>query len=183
MYGLINKAIQDMVCERFGKEAWQAIKQKAEVKVDSFLRMEKYPDDLTHRLVKVTSEIVGLSTVEVMEAFGEYWIQYTGKAGYGEIMDMGGDTLPEFLDNLDDIHTRLGVIFPQYNPPSFECDQVEDNSLKLHYHSQREGLAPMVTGLIKGLGTRFNTAVNITQTQYREEGAEHDAFMIEYKPN
>ncbi|MFN6465501.1 MAG: heme NO-binding domain-containing protein [Nostoc sp. DedVER02] len=183
MYGLINKAIQDMVCDRFGEETWQTIKQKAEVQIDDFLRMESYPDDLTHKLVKATSEVVGLSSVEIMQAFGEYWIQYTGKAGYGLMLDMGGDNLPEFLDKLDDLHTRLSVNFPQYRPPSFECAEEEENTLELHYHSSRQGLAPMVVGLVKGLGTRFNTEVNITQTQNREEGAEHDVFFIEYKPN
>ncbi|MEH2323252.1 MAG: heme NO-binding domain-containing protein [Nostoc sp.] len=183
MYGLINKAIQDMVCDRFGEETWQTIKQKAEVQIDDFLRMESYPDDLTHKLVKATSEVVGLSSAEIMQAFGEYWIQYTGKAGYDLILDMGGNNLPEFLDNLDDLHTRLSVNFPQYRPPSFECAEEEENTLELHYHSSREGLAPMVVGLVKGLGTRFNTEVNVTQTQNREEGAEHDVFLIEYKPN
>ncbi|WP_226889462.1 heme NO-binding domain-containing protein [Nostoc sp. MG11] len=65
MYGLINKAIRDMVCDRFGEEIWQTIKQKAEVKIDTFLRMEPYPDDLTHKLVKATSEVVGLSGAEI----------------------------------------------------------------------------------------------------------------------
>lgn len=183
MYGLINKAIQDMVCDRFGEETWQTIKQKAEVQIDDFLRMESYPDDLTHKLVKATSEVVGLSSAEIMQAFGEYWIEYTGKAGYDLMLDMGGNNLPEFLDNLDDLHTRLSVNFPQYRPPSFECAEEEENTLELHYHSTRQGLAPMVVGLVKGLGTRFNTEVNVTQTQNREEGAEHDVFFIEYKPN
>ncbi|MBG1261622.1 heme NO-binding domain-containing protein [Nostoc commune] len=183
MYGLINKAIQDMVCDRFGEETWQTIKQKAEVEIDDFLRMEPYPDDLTHKLVKATSEVVGLSSAEIMQAFGEYWIEYTGKAGYGLMLDMGGNNLPEFLDNLDDLHTRLSVNFPQYSPPSFECAEEEENTLELHYHSSRQGLAPMVVGLVKGLGTRFNTEVNVTQTENREEGAEHDVFLIEYKPN
>lgn len=183
MYGLINKAIRDMVCDRFGEEIWQIIKQKAEIKIDTFLRMESYPDDLTHKLVKATSEVVGLSSTEIMQAFGEYWIQYTGKAGYGAMMDMGGDTLPEFLENLDELHTRLSINFPEYHPPSFECTETQENSLELHYRSSRHGLTAMVVGLLKGLGTRFNTEVNVVQTQNREEGAEHDAFLIEYKPN
>ncbi|QSJ15362.1 heme NO-binding domain-containing protein [Nostoc sp. UHCC 0702] len=181
MYGLINKAIQDMVCDRFGEETWQMIKKKAELELETFLRMETYPDDLTHKLVKATSEVVDLTPTEVMQAFGEYWIQYTGKAGYGAMMDMSGDNLPEFLENLDDLHTRLSVHFPQYNPPSFECTEAQENALQLNYHSGRKGLAPMVVGLLRGLGARFNTKVNITQIQNREEGADHDAFLIEYK--
>ncbi len=36
MYGLVNKAIQDMLCSRFGENTWQEIKQKAGIEVDFF---------------------------------------------------------------------------------------------------------------------------------------------------
>ncbi|MBW4688660.1 MAG: heme NO-binding domain-containing protein [Komarekiella atlantica HA4396-MV6] len=183
MYGLVNKAIQDMVCSRFGEEIWKEIKQKAEVNVDVFLSMEGYPDNITHRLVKAASVVLGLSSTEIMQAFGEFWVQYTAQEGYGEMMDMSGDTLPEFLENLDNLHARVGVSFPKLKPPSFECTDMEDDSLNLHYRSSREGLTPMILGLVKGLGTRFDTEVHVTQTQSRDEGAEHDEFLVLYKPN
>jgi hypothetical protein len=41
----------------------------------------------------------------------------------------------------------------------------------------------MVTGLVIGLGQKFDTEVKVTQTQSREQGSEHDTFVIEYKPN
>ncbi|MEH2303947.1 heme NO-binding domain-containing protein [Nostoc sp.] len=183
MYGLVNKAIQDMVCSRFGEETWKQIKHKAEVDVDVFLSMEGYPDDITHKLVKAASVVLSLSPKQIMQAFGEFWVQYTAQEGYGEMMDMSGDTLPEFLENLDNLHARVGVSFPKLQPPSFECTDMEENSLSLHYRSDREGLTPMVIGLIQGLGTRFDTEVHITQTQNRDEGAEHDEFLVIYKPN
>ncbi|MEA5625243.1 heme NO-binding domain-containing protein [Nostoc sp. UHCC 0251] len=183
MYGLVNKAIQDMVCSRFGEETWKKIKHKAEVDVDVFLSMEGYPDDITHKLVKAASVVLSLSPVQIMQAFGEFWVQYTAEEGYGEMMDMSGDTLPEFLENLDNLHARVGVSFPKLQPPSFECTDMEGNSLSLHYRSDREGLTPMIIGLVQGLGTRFDTEVHITQTQNRDEGAEHDEFLVIYKPN
>ncbi|MFN6471150.1 MAG: heme NO-binding domain-containing protein [Nostoc sp. SerVER01] len=183
MYGLVNKAIQDMVCSRFSEETWKVIKHKAEVDVDVFISMEGYPDDITHRLVKAASHVLGLSPTEIMQAFGEFWVQYTAEEGYGEMMDMSGDTLPEFLENLDNLHARVGVSFPKLQPPSFECTDMEENSLNLHYRSDREGLTPMILGLVKGLGTRFDTQVDISQTQSREEGGEHDEFLVIYKPN
>jgi Haem-NO-binding len=181
MYGLVNKAIQDMVCSHFGENTWQAIKQKAQLEIEAFVSMEGYPDDVTHRLVKAASEILELSPKEVMVAFGEYWVQYTATEGYGEMMDMAGDNLPEFLENLDELHSRVGVLFPKLQPPSFECSEVEEESLNLHYHSHREGLAPMVVGLVQGLGKRFDTDVEVTQTQSREEGDDRDEFSIKYK--
>ncbi|MFQ4145296.1 heme NO-binding domain-containing protein [Chlorogloeopsis sp. ULAP02] len=182
MYGLVNKAIQDMVCSRFDEKIWEEIKQKAEIEVDVFIRMEAYPDDITHRLVKAASAVLNLSPQAVMQAFGEYWVQYTAQEGYGELMDMSGDNLVEFLENLDNLHARVGISFPKLQPPSFECTDTEEETLSLHYRSNREGLAPMVIGLVKGLGTRFDTEVDITQTQSREEGAEHDEFLVKYKP-
>ncbi|MDM9384403.1 heme NO-binding domain-containing protein [Chlorogloeopsis sp. ULAP01] len=182
MYGLVNKAIQDMVCSQFDEKIWEEIKQKAEIEVDVFIRMEAYPDDITHRLVKAASAVLNLSPQAIMQAFGEYWVQYTAQEGYGELMDMSGDNLVEFLENLDNLHARVGISFPKLQPPSFECTDTEEDTLSLHYRSNREGLAPMVIGLVKGLGTRFDTEVDITQTQSREEGAEHDEFLVKYKP-
>ncbi|UBF26399.1 heme NO-binding domain-containing protein [Kovacikia minuta CCNUW1] len=181
MYGLVNKAIEDMVCRQFGEGTWKEIKQKADLEMDSFISMEGYPDDVTHKLVKAASEVLGLSAAEIMQAFGEFWVKYTAQEGYGEMMEMSGDNLPEFLENLDNLHSRVGVIFPQLRPPSFDCTDQTEASLNLQYHSSREGLAPMVVGLVKGLGTRFDTEVEVTQTASREEGAEYDEFSIQYK--
>lgn len=55
-----------------------------------------------------------------MQAFGGFWVQFTATEGYSELMDMSGDNLPEFLQNLDNLHAGVGVSFPQLKPPSFE---------------------------------------------------------------
>jgi Haem-NO-binding len=182
MYGLVNRAISDMVRSQFGEATWQEICAAAAVEQTSFLSMEGYPDDVTHRLVKAASQVLALSPAQIMEAFGQFWVQYTATEGYGELMDMSGDNLPEFLQNLDNLHARVGVSFPQLKPPSFDCDEIDDQQLTLEYRSEREGLAPMVVGLVKGLGNRFDTDVVVEQTHDRADGAEHDEFLITYKP-
>jgi hypothetical protein len=180
MYGLVNKAIQDMVCTQFGEETWQQIRQQAEVE-EQFVNIKSYHDNVTYRLVKATSHVLGLSEAEVMKAFGEYWVRYTASEGFGEIIDTCGESLPEFLENLDNLHARVGVVFPKLQPPSFECTDTDDNSLTLHYYSAREGLAPMVLGMVQGLGERFDTDVEVTQTRSREEGDDHDEFSVNYQ--
>lgn len=180
MYGLVNKAIQEMVCDHFGEDAWQAIKALATTETENFISLESYPDDVTHRLVKAASQVLGISAAEIMENFGKYWVQFTGQEGYGEMMKLAGDDLPEFLGNLDDLHSRLGVIFPKMQPPSFQCTDQKQNTLNLHYYSHRQGMAPMVSGLVEGLGERFDTDVEITQTQAREQGDDHDVFSVTY---
>ena len=181
MYGLINRAIQDMVCERFGEEIWSEIRESAGIKERIFLVLEPYPDEITHKLVAAASQVLNLSASEIMQIFGQYWIKYTGTVGYKEIMEMGGDSLKEFLQNLDDLHSRVGIQFPALAPPSFECDEVDENTLEVHYSSAREGLAPMVIGLIEGLGNKFSTDVEITQIGRKDNGAKQDIFQVKYK--
>ncbi|MGF1522602.1 MAG: heme NO-binding domain-containing protein [Leptolyngbyaceae cyanobacterium] len=181
MYGLINRAIQDMLCEQFGEEAWAEIRQHAGIQERFFLVLEPYPDEITHKLVASASQVLSVSPSEIMQAFGHYWIRYTGTVGYKEIIEMGGESLKEFLQNLDDLHSRVGIQFPALKPPSFECEEVDDETLEVHYASSRKGLAPMVVGLIEGLGSKFSTEVEVTQTASREYGAEQDTFQIRYK--
>jgi len=181
MYGLVNKAIEDMVCSHFGKDTWEEIKQKADLDIDVFISMDAYPDDVTHKLVRAASGVLGLSAEELLKAFGEYWVLYTAKEGYGEMLEMAGDNLPDFLQNLDNLHAHVGLSFQHLKPPSFQCTDRHEDSLHLHYQSTRVGLAPMVIGLIKGLGERFKTEINITQISSRDKGAEHDEFSIKYK--
>ena len=181
MYGMVNKALEDLVCSRYGQDTWETIKRDAGVDIDVFISMDGYPDDVTYKLVGAASAVLGQSAEEVLKAFGEYWVLYTAKEGYGEVLKMAGDTLPVFLQNLDNLHARMGLIFPRLKPPSFRCTDIREDSLRLHYHSTRPGLAPFVIGLVTGLAVRFKTEIDITQTHSRSQGADHDEFMVMFK--
>ncbi|CAA9234581.1 MAG: hypothetical protein AVDCRST_MAG52-1242, partial [uncultured Blastococcus sp.] len=78
----------------------------------------------------------------------------------------------------DSLHARIRLTMPALVPPSFRCTDVTDTSLRLHYHSHRDGLAPMVTGLLRGLGARFDTPVGVVHAIRRSEGADHDEFLV-----
>lgn len=180
MYGLVNIAVQDLVTSRFGQDTWDTIKREAQVEDDMFLSMEAYPDDLTYRLVGAASTVLNVPAADLLDAFGEHWVKFTAAEGYGEFFRMGGATLPAFLQNLDRMHARVALSFPDLRPPFFRCTDVGERSLSLHYHSPREGLAPMVTGLLRGLGTLFATPVTVTHTERKDAGADHDVFLVEY---
>ncbi|MCP9818525.1 heme NO-binding domain-containing protein [Synechococcus sp. Cruz-9H2] len=181
MYGLVNRAIQQMVTSHHGDDVWRRIKEKADLEdLDFFSTFQAYPDDVTHRLVAAASEELGLSGDQIMQAFGEYWITYTASEGYEQLLESTGETLPEFLDHLDNLHARAGLSFPQLQPPSFRCEHAADQSMDLEYRSKRYGLAPMVIGLLHGLGKRFRTSVTVVQTASRDRGDARDLFHVRY---
>jgi hypothetical protein len=117
-----------------------------------------------------------------MEAFGEYWILYTADEGYGELMELSGDTLTEFLNNLNMLHQRINNIMPELRPPDFSTRAETVNSIELEYRSHREGLSPMVIGLLKGLCRKFGKDnYTVCQVEKKSDNSNCDVFRIEWQ--
>ncbi len=170
MYGLVNKAIEGLVVSEFGAQKWQQIKEKAGYHEETFISMISYDDSITYNLVGAASEITNVSPENLLEAFGSYWVKYTAEEGYGDMLKMGGDNFVDFLNNLNDLHQRVGSMMPGLVPPFFETEGLGDKKIKLTYISKRVGLVPMVIGLLKGLGERFE----IKNLQIHNEATLHE---------
>lgn len=180
MYGIVNKAIQELVEMKFGSETWQKVHARSQIKEEYFLSNEAYDDGITYQLAGAVSEETGLPLKDVLMAFGEFWVLHTGNEKYGSLMKAGGDNLKEFLINLPNFHSRVMLFYPNLTPPEFRVSNVLDSSLDLHYFSTRAGLKDFVTGLIHGLGKLYSTAVEVTVLQSRDEGADHEIFHISW---
>lgn len=180
MYGMVNKAIEDLICTNHGDDAWEEIKREAGVDVEVFVGNEGYGDEITYRLVGAASKVLNLPAEQILEAFGEWWILKTAREGYGELMDAGGANLADFLVNLPNFHTRVTMIYPALIPPKFQVTDRTANSLVLHYFTHRPGLVPFVKGLILGLGKMFETPTKVIILKTRDDGAEHDEFFVEW---
>lgn len=180
MYGLVNKAVEELVVGNFGAAKWEAIKAKAGVDEDVFISNQGYPDELTYRLVGAAAEVLELPAEQVLIAFGEHWVLDTSMRNYGPMMKSGGRTLREFLLNLPNFHTRVAMIYPKLEPPRFDCSEVTDTSLHLHYMTHRPGLTDFVTGLLQGLGKLYDTPCSATVIARKDQGADHDVFLAQW---
>jgi len=178
MYGMVNKAIEEMLVMHHGEDLWEKVKAKAGVAVEVFISNEAYPDELTYALVAAASEILNESPEKILHAFGEHWITHTAQAGYGGLMRAAGRSIDEFLSNLPNFHARVSMIYPKLKPPHFECTDITPNSLSLHYYSERAGLQSFVIGLMSGLGQMFKTPVKVKQLQFKNQGCSHDVFSV-----
>lgn len=180
MYGLVNQGVHDLAVKLGGEALWLEILAAAGIDDEQYVSLSTYPDEVTYQLIAAASSVLGLSQEEVLHAFGRHWVLYTAQRGYGAIFDTMGASLPDFLANLDSMHARLSLSMPELTPPSFVCEQLEGNQLRLEYWSDRRGLAPMVAGLLTGLGERFGLTLSVNQTVSRDDGADHDEFIVDY---
>lgn len=162
MLGMVNQAVEDMARSLGGEPLWRQIAEGAGVDPDvGFLRMEAYPDELTIDLVHSASSLLGLSADEVLEAFGKHWILYTGENGYGHLLRSAGSDLKTFIANMNLLHGKIESMMPSTRCPRFSSQETGPTSLRLTYRSHRRGLGALVSGLLKGLGERFGTPLQV----------------------
>ena len=76
------------------------------------------------------------------------------------------------------LHDRVANIMPALRPPEFHSRIEEDGAILLTYLRHRAGLAPVVVGMMKGLGERFGRAVKVEHLERREDTGAHDLFRL-----
>jgi len=183
MYGLVNQAVADLVATEWDDATWNAIRARAGIDEDRFIATHRYDDQVTYRLVEAASEVLGVDTQKILEAFGRHWILFTGAKGWGPTLDAAGDTLLEVLQNLDALHSRVSITMPGAQMPSFDVEQRDDNTLLVQYLSRRPGLAPMAVGLLQGLGERLGDPHEVAEVSASvSEGLHVHQFLASPSP-
>ncbi|GAB2185598.1 heme NO-binding domain-containing protein [Roseibium sp. LAB1] len=178
MYGMVNEGIRTFILDNHGPEAWHSICETAGLEELEFERMSSYDDAITYKLIEAICSFTGLSSTDVLSVFGKYWVEFAGASHFGNLMRLAGNSFVEQLKGLDDMHDRILLSMPHLKPPSFEVDQKDDGSCILHYYSERDGLAPMVVGLLHGLANETGATIEVNQVAAKSEQSDHDIFEI-----
>jgi len=161
MYGMVNKAVRGFVLKNFNAETWAQIHTTAGVSED-FVSMQSYDDDVTYNLVGAANSLLGIEVPDILNGFGRYWVSDVATVAYADLMTKTGTSFTDFVKNLDHLHDRIRVTFPDYQPPSFRVKEVDDGTLQVDYYSHREGLLDFVVGLLEGLAEHFQETISIS---------------------
>lgn len=180
MLGLVNQALQEMVTDRLGAEAWDRIRQQAGVQDRVFVVMRQYPDHVTYDLAGAVAAQLGVPLPDALHAFGHYWMAFAERQPWGKVMHGMASSVRELLPALNDLHTHLALSFPGVTMPQFRCEDAEGGALLVHYFSPRPGLAPFVHGVLEGIGAMYGEVIEVRQVQSRDGGAAHDAFLVTF---
>jgi hypothetical protein len=161
MYGMIHRAARQMVTEKFGAPLWARVETEAATSEDHFISGAPYSDDITFAVIRAVATVTGLTTDEVLRAFGQYWIHFAGESAFASVMKMAGDDLPGFIRQLDRMHRSIQAALPDAVLPEFELVAHDERGLVVRYRSERSGLEEFVVGLLEGLLHRFDLTGSI----------------------
>ena len=140
--------------------------------------MTPYDDSLTMALVDAASRVLETPANDLLRGFGRHWIEFTHKTGYGPLMAVSGESVREFLSNLDQMHARIKISMPDLDPPGFDCEARDDGVIEVAYYSSRAGLVPMVVGLLEGLAERFGETITVEHTVAKQNLDEPDLLEV-----
>ena len=175
MLGLINDCAEQLIITKFGLDAWHAIKASAGCTVEDygFEQHGAYPDSATVDIVVAAADALSVSVDDVLELFGQFFIEYTISKGYDNLLRCQGSTLRLWLSNLNAMHDHLQSSLPAGNFPVFWCENCMDceGSIILHYYSIRGALlGGVVVGIVKEVANvYFDVEVNMDRLAVQGE--------------
>jgi hypothetical protein len=178
MFGMVHRSLEALIIEEYGTDKWDIIKYKADIDTDVFSLFESYPDEYMHKLYAAATQVLSISPDELSFMFGKHWYRYTVSEGFKDLLQSTGDDLWTFIANLNELHHQIENMFPGMKSPIFNCTDVKEKSLVLHYISTREGFSHVVMGAIEEIAKQFETPVSIERLDCRENGADHDTFLV-----
>lgn len=178
MYGIINKALQEMVINNHGVNTWEAVKNKAQIEIDIFFNDEMYNDAITHRLVDALCDIASITAAQVFYNIGEWYVVQTIGKKYAGMVQTGGKTLKDFFENLPALYGSVKRLYFPNTPSSISISDIEENSVLVCYHGPRPNLEEIVRGGLSGFCIVFNAQPKVTIIENKSKGDTHILYKV-----
>lgn len=159
MKGTIHKCAEKLVIEKFGLNKW--IECLESVGLDDshvFLLNDDVDEALTMELFRKIPDVLGITTEQLFDAFGEYWVHSYAPNIYPKYYE-GITSAKQFLLNIDEIHSEVVQNIPNAKPPRFLYED-KNGDLEMTYQSDR-GLVYLFISLAKGLASYYKEKIQI----------------------
>ncbi|KAK7922809.1 hypothetical protein WMY93_009711 [Mugilogobius chulae] len=133
MYGLLCESLHDFIKESYGDDVWKLVRERADVRLHSFVTHQVYSESVIPRIAKAASGVTGTPYNELMNSWGVYFLGFVGKYGYDRILKVLGRHVRDFVNGLDNLHEYLRFSYPKVQPPTFFCQEESATGVTLHY--------------------------------------------------
>ena len=162
MKGIIAMCLKDLVVEKFGADKWaECLRNVGEAQNISILATSDMHDEVVMKLVQSTCKTLGISLQQAADAFGEYWVCNFSQKVYLSYYRKYGN-VRDFLLAMDKVHVDMTKSIKDSNPPRFDYDWKDKNTLIMKYKSKRN-LIDFAVGLAKGVGKHYKEDIKVSK--------------------
>jgi hypothetical protein len=159
-------SLRDMVIEKFGVSAWEAVLGKSGLSRNTvFLPTEDFPDELVMVVAKNLCDVMKISMEQAADAFGEYWINSYAPKVHGSLHIVAPSSR-DFILKLGDIHDKACRALKGAKTPIFKFDWKDEDTLIITFESKSQ--VPFFIGLIKGVGRYFDEGLSVSECSFNQ---------------
>jgi len=180
MQGSIYTAFSDMVIEQMGMEQWnELIEQTLPPSHGVYTSGAQYQDSELINMVNALSNKTGIEHEQLMEKFGLFLFKKLYDSSPVDVSNL--ENLKSFLLAIDKvIHVEVKRLHPNAYLPSFEYENLNEDTLIMYYRSKRK-LCHVSIGLIFGAADQFNETITISHPECMHHGATRCKLVISFK--
>lgn len=177
MKGIIFTTFIDLVEEKFGMEMLEDIISISKVpNAGSYTSVGTYDHSELLAMVKVLSEKSTIPEVDLIKTFGEYLFGVLSQSYANWLKDI--DSAFDLLEQVDGfIHVEVKKLYPDAEPPGFDCRRIGNNQLEMIYHSPRN-LGDVAEGLILGCAKYYQQEIGIKREVLGPKTGHKERFLL-----
>ena len=159
MHGLINRSIQNYVCDSAGPDLWAEAARQARLGFDEFEAMLSYPDGLTPKTLDAVCALLQRDRAEVMEDIGTYLVSHPGYEAVRRLLRFGGVNFSDFLHSLDDLPDRARLALSDLVLPALELREHADGQFSLLCDAPVAGYGHLMMGVLRVMADDYGALV------------------------
>ncbi len=149
MHGLINRSIQNYVCDSYGVESWQRAVALADLPETDFEAMLSYEDNVTPLILDAVGAALRRPRDELMEDIGTYLVSHPNTEAVRRLLRFGGVNFADFLHSLDDLPARARLAVSDLHLPAIELMEHSDGRFSLLCDSPVAGYGNLLMGALR----------------------------------
>lgn len=179
MKGIIFNVLEEMVVERAGMGAWNAILARVPEDDGVYTAGASYSDKRLYELITAVSDQLKQPVTQIVTAFGTYL--FGALVRRHPIFVEQTDDFETFLRSVESvIHGEVRKLYAAPNLPSFAYESCGDSALRMHYRSPRK-MCLLAEGLVQGAAQFYGKKALIEHTVCMHGGADHCELMIRWQ--
>ena len=170
MKGIVFTEFLEMVEDKFGYELVDKLLTENELESGGvYTAIGTYNYTEMVQLVTNLSERTGLEKSILLNEYGKYFFQVL-LSSYPQFFQTMTEPF-DFLESIENhIHVEVKKLYPDAELPSFESERLNENTLKMIYHSERK-MSDFADGLIIKTLEHYKTPCNIEKKNMEEDGS------------
>lgn len=159
MHGLMNRAIQNFICDTYGHAMWDSVVKQAAIGISEFEAMLIYDDPLTEKVLDGACHCLSKTRASVLEDIGTYLISDPQIDAPRRLLRFSGISYEDFLLSLDELPDRAKLAISDLTLPKLELCCLDSGGYVLLVDAKPQGFGHVMVGVLRALADDYGALV------------------------